>query len=133
MGLVPADTQPAEAGGEVPDWNSLPETSANAWYLQKDFEALCMSAYAGMMDKVNQNVGRIIDHLADPDGNPGTNDLVLDNTLIIFFRPWRSLRPWRRRIRTRIAMTSPIKTDTPHAEMPQDRPEALMFEVIPKL
>ncbi|MFC7336047.1 arylsulfatase [Haloferula chungangensis] len=84
MGLVPADMVLAETGAEVPEWNSLPETSTDEWVRQKDFEALCMSAYAGMVDSVDQNVGRIIDHLSDPDGDPMTDDSVLENTLIIF-------------------------------------------------
>ncbi|MGJ8697383.1 MAG: arylsulfatase [Verrucomicrobiaceae bacterium] len=84
MGIVPAEMPLADYGVEVPKWDSLPETSSDAWALQKDFETLCMSAYAAMMDKVDQNVGRLIAHLEDPDGNPATDDSVLDDTLIIF-------------------------------------------------
>ncbi|MDB4492224.1 arylsulfatase [bacterium] len=84
MGIVPAEMPLADYGVEVPRWDSLPQTSSDLWVLQKDFETLCMSAYAAMMDKVDQNVGRLIAHLDDPDGNLATDDSVLDNTLIIF-------------------------------------------------
>ncbi|MFK7909033.1 MAG: sulfatase-like hydrolase/transferase [Akkermansiaceae bacterium] len=84
LGIVPQDMQLAKMGPEVPDWNKLPQTSSDAWVLQKDFETLCMSAYAAMMDKVDQNVGRIVAHLKNPDGDTNTADSVFDNTLIIF-------------------------------------------------
>lgn len=84
LGIVPPETPLAAYSAEVPPWETLPETSSDPWVLQKDFEALCMSTYAGMMDSVDQNIGRLVAHLGDPDGNPATSDSVLDNTLIIF-------------------------------------------------
>jgi arylsulfatase len=84
MGILAPDVQLAEQGVEIPDWKLLPETSNNAWDLQKDFEALSRSAYAGMVDNLDENVGRIISFLKDPNEDGDQKDSQLDNTLIIF-------------------------------------------------
>ncbi len=53
----------------VPDWESLTDT-------ERDHEDLMMATYAGMIDRVDQNIGRLIKKV-DSKGQ-------LDNTLIIF-------------------------------------------------
>lgn len=40
--------------------------------------------YGAMISRMDHNVGQIIEALEDPDGDPSTDDSVLDNTLIIF-------------------------------------------------
>ena len=40
--------------------------------------------YGAMITRLDHNVGQIVEALEDPDGDPNTDDSVLDNTLIIF-------------------------------------------------
>ncbi|MEN8847582.1 MAG: sulfatase-like hydrolase/transferase [Akkermansiaceae bacterium] len=40
--------------------------------------------YAAMIEHVDQSLGNIMDTLADPDGDPNTDDSIAENTLIIF-------------------------------------------------
>ena len=40
--------------------------------------------YGAMISRLDHNVGQIVEALSDPDGDPNTDDSVLDNTLIIF-------------------------------------------------
>jgi hypothetical protein len=40
--------------------------------------------YAAMIEKMDEGLGRLLDRLEDPDGNPGTADSIRDNTIIIF-------------------------------------------------
>ena len=40
--------------------------------------------YGAMISRLDHNVGQIVATLSDPDGDPNTDDSVLDNTLIIF-------------------------------------------------
>lgn len=84
MGIIESDTQLPELGVEVPNWDLLPKTSNRSWELQQDFEALSRSAYAGMVDNIDVNVGRIISFLKDPNQDGDQKDSQLDNTLIIF-------------------------------------------------
>ncbi|MGB0414171.1 MAG: arylsulfatase [Coraliomargarita sp.] len=71
LGLIGDDWVPA-APKEVNlrDWNAL---SAE----DQDYQDLLMATYAGMIDRIDQNVGRIVEQLKATD--------ALDNTLILFF------------------------------------------------
>ncbi len=40
--------------------------------------------HASMVTRMDRRIGELMDTLADPDGDPNTNDGVLDNTLIVF-------------------------------------------------
>lgn len=84
LGIVDQNTKLSELGVEVPKWDLLPETSNNQWELQKEFEALSRSAYAGMVDNMDENIGRITAFLKDPNQDGNTDDSALENTLIIF-------------------------------------------------
>jgi len=84
MGLINKETILPELGVEIPDWDLLPQSSDKSWVMQKDFEALSRSAYAGMVDNMDENVGRIVSFLKDPNGDGKTDDSQIDNTLIIF-------------------------------------------------
>jgi arylsulfatase A-like enzyme len=72
-GLFPAGTAMAprnhEAGLDVPAWSSLPSE-------QRDLFARYQEVYAAMVDNVDQNLGLLLDTVAELDG--------LDNTLVIF-------------------------------------------------
>lgn len=83
MGIILPETKLPELGVEIPDWDLLPQTSNRSWELQKDFEALSRSAYAGMVDNIDENVGRLINFLKDPNNDGDDKDSELDNTLII--------------------------------------------------
>lgn len=70
LGLFPAGTAPlSERPEHVPSWDSLSSE-------QQRWEADRMAAYAAMVDRVDQEMGRLIDHL-DSRGQ-------LDNTLLVF-------------------------------------------------
>lgn len=84
LGLLAEDTRLSEPGVEIPDWDLLPDTAYTQWELQKEFECLTRSAYAGMVDNMDENIGRIINFLEDPNGDGNTEDSQLDNTLIVF-------------------------------------------------
>ncbi|MDG2167886.1 MAG: arylsulfatase [Opitutales bacterium] len=69
MGLVPKNTELTPRPDVVPAWEALtPEK-------QNEMDAI-MSTYAAMVDRVDQNIGKLIKHLEN------TNDL--ENTLIFF-------------------------------------------------
>ncbi|QLC25397.1 arylsulfatase [Parasphingopyxis algicola] len=69
IGMVPPDAVLAPSLDSVPDWDSLtPE--------QQRYQARLMAVYAAMVDRLDQNIGRILDHLER------TGEL--DNTIIIF-------------------------------------------------
>ncbi|HBL74801.1 MAG TPA: arylsulfatase [Prolixibacteraceae bacterium] len=80
MGLIPENTALAprpeasnrlgSKGGLVPAWDSLSST-------QQDSLDAIMATFAGMVDRVDQNVGKLIAYLQKTD--------ELDNTLIFFF------------------------------------------------
>lgn len=84
LGIVDESTQLSKPGTEIPDWELLPDTSLNSWDLQKKFEYLSRSAYAGMVDNIDENVGRIVSFLKDPNGDGNEEDSQLDNTIIVF-------------------------------------------------
>ncbi|WP_299053709.1 sulfatase-like hydrolase/transferase [uncultured Polaribacter sp.] len=84
LGIVDKNTKLPELGVEIPDWKLLPETSNNQWEIQKKFETLSRSAYAGMVDNMDENIGRITAYLKDPNQDGNTNDSELENTIIIF-------------------------------------------------
>lgn len=92
------------------NWTKASQTQAPAWnsmsaQRQKE-EALMMAAYAGMIDRIDQNIGRLVQKLKDTD--------QYDNTLILFLSdngacPWQQnggtefdrtkrdqLMPWHR-------------------------------------
>lgn len=69
MGLLPAETQLSPRPEVVPAWDDVPES-------ERDHHDLMMAAYAGMIDCVDQNIGRLVEKL---------DELVIrDNTLILF-------------------------------------------------
>lgn len=84
IGIVDENTKLSKLGVEIPDWELLPETSNKPWEIQKEFEALTRSAYAGMVDNMDENIGRIIKYLNDPNNDGNTDDSELENTIIVF-------------------------------------------------
>lgn len=84
MGLLNESVQLSKPGVEIPDWELLPDTSTREWELQKEFECLSRSAYAGMVDNMDENIGRLIVFLDDPNSDGDTSDSKLENTIIIF-------------------------------------------------
>ena len=84
IGVIDDDTKLSKLGVEIPNWDLLPETSNKSWEIQKEFEALSRSAYAGMIDNMDDNIGRIIQYLKDPNKDGRTDDSELENTIIIF-------------------------------------------------
>ena len=43
-----------------------------------------MAVYAAVVDRMDQQIGRVLDKLEDPDGNPSTNDSIAGNTIVLF-------------------------------------------------
>ena len=70
MGLIDSRYVDTPPNGEVRRWNEMDLRSQQQ-------EARRMAAYAGMLDRVDQNIGRIIHHLKKKG--------VAENTLLIFF------------------------------------------------
>lgn len=68
-GLIPKEWKLSPRDGKVPDWSSLEET-------KKKESSLRMSAYAGMIDRVDQKIGDLISSLKE------SGDF--ENTLILF-------------------------------------------------
>lgn len=95
LGLLPSDVELSPRPEDVPAWNEL-STEQRAW------EAERMAAFAGMVDCLDQNIGRIVNHLEESG--------QLENTLILFcsdngacpfertkgkeFRPWDPRSYW---------------------------------------
>jgi arylsulfatase len=69
LGILRHDYPLSPRPADVPAWDTLAEE-------ERDVQDLVMAAYAGMIDRVDQNVGRLVGKL-DAMG-------VLDNTLILF-------------------------------------------------
>ena len=69
MGLFPKETNLTHRPEDVPAWDSLTAE-------QQTLEDLMMATFAAMVDRVDQNIGRLLDHL-EKNGE-------LDNTLIMF-------------------------------------------------
>ncbi len=84
MDLIDQSVELSAAGVEIPDWELLPDTSLYPWELQKDFECLSRSAFAGMVDNIDENIGRLLTFLDDPNGDGDNSDSQTDNTIIIF-------------------------------------------------
>jgi len=70
IGLFGGDVEPAPRPEHIPAWDAL-SAEMRAW------EARRMAAYAGMIDRVDQELGRLLDDLKRRG--------ELDNTLILFF------------------------------------------------
>lgn len=70
IGLFGGDVEPAPRPEHIPAWDAL-SAQMRAW------EARRMAAYAGMIDRVDQELGRLLDDLKRRG--------ELDNTLILFF------------------------------------------------
>jgi len=71
LGLVGADWVPADPEeANLRDWNALSDAD-------RDYQDYMMATYAGMVDRIDQNLGRIIETLKSTD--------AIDNTLILFF------------------------------------------------
>ena len=56
LGIIPPDTPLSPRPPEVPAWADLDETT-------RQEHILTMAAYAGMIDSLDQNIGRVIEHL----------------------------------------------------------------------
>ena len=69
IGVLPADTEESPRPDHVRAWNLLTDE-------QRKWESQRMSAYAGMIDRIDQEMGRLIANL--------TSAGELDNTLIVF-------------------------------------------------
>lgn len=69
LGIVREDTELSPRDPIVPDWESLSKQD------QKQEDQL-MATYAGMVDRLDQNVGRLMDHLEQRG--------VADNTIVMF-------------------------------------------------
>ena len=69
LGLLPADCQPSPRPEHIPAWNSLSEA-------RKRFEVKRMTTLAAMIDRVDQEIGRLVADLKEAG--------ELDNTLICF-------------------------------------------------
>lgn len=69
LGLFGSDVQPSPRPAHIPAWNRLSEK-------RKQWESRRMAAYAGMIDRVDQELGRLIEDLKSND--------ELENTLILF-------------------------------------------------
>ncbi len=70
LGLFPSTTKHAQRPRDVPAWEAL---SAK----DKQRQILMMSTFAAMVDRVDQNLGRLVNHLKQSG--------QLDNTLILFW------------------------------------------------
>jgi arylsulfatase len=68
MGLIDQSFKLSDRPGYIPSWNKLTDD-------EKAWESSRMSVFAAMVDRVDQNMGRLIQHLKDKQ--------VFDNTLIM--------------------------------------------------
>jgi arylsulfatase len=89
MGLIKSKWKLPERPDYVPAWDSLHPA-------QKDFEDLRMATYAAMIDRVDQNLSRIVKHLKEK--GEWDNTLLLlfsDNGACPFDRTYsKHLKPW---------------------------------------
>jgi arylsulfatase A-like enzyme len=58
LGMFPADMELPPLPHHVPAWNSITDK-------QRQFESFRMAIFAAMVDKVDQNIGRMIDYLKE--------------------------------------------------------------------
>jgi len=70
LGIIDSSTMLSPRDEASPDWNSLTEEEKTMWDLR-------MAVYAAMVDRLDQNIGKVIDRLESMN--------KLDKTLIIFF------------------------------------------------
>ena len=69
LGILPANTRPSVKDNDIPDWNSLTFEEQRFWSRK-------MEVYAAMVDRLDQQIGRVLETLRDTKAS--------DNTLIIF-------------------------------------------------
>src|SRR5262249_42194918 len=69
LGIIDKDQQPAAKDTEIPDWNTLTYEEKQLWKAK-------MEVYAAMLDRVDQNIGKLQDKLKQLKKD--------DNTIIIF-------------------------------------------------
>lgn len=69
IGIIEPGTAMSPRDEMVPDWETLTAEEKSLWDLR-------MSVYAAMVDRMDQNIGRLLKHLKETDVN--------ENTLIIF-------------------------------------------------
>jgi arylsulfatase len=69
LGLFPKEMELPPMPGHVPCWDSLSDK-------QHEFESFRMSVYAGMVSRIDRNIGRLLEFLEDQG--------VLENTLVLF-------------------------------------------------
>lgn len=95
LGILPKDIALSPRPDEVTAWDKLSAAD-------KEWESQRMAAYAGMIDCLDQNIGRLVQHLTDRG--------LIDNTIIMFcsdngacpfertrgkeFRPWDPKSYW---------------------------------------
>jgi arylsulfatase A-like enzyme len=70
LGLFEQDIEPAPRPDHIPAWDSLPPE-------MKSWESRRMAAYAGLIDRIDQELGRLLGDL-EKNGE-------LDNTIVLFF------------------------------------------------
>ena len=93
LGLFPDSTQLTDRPSDVPAWNSLDAD-------QQKHEDLMMATYAAMIERVDQNIGRLIRRLYDKKIHENTLIMFLsDNGACPFQRSKedsirRKLKPW---------------------------------------
>ncbi|HOO98657.1 MAG TPA: arylsulfatase [Bacteroidales bacterium] len=69
MGIIDPSMKLSPRDERSPDWNTLSDEQKQLWDLR-------MAVYAAMIDRMDQNIGRVVNNLAESG--------ELDNTLIIF-------------------------------------------------
>ncbi|MDU9703666.1 sulfatase-like hydrolase/transferase, partial [Helicobacter pylori] len=69
IGLLPADSAESPRPDHIPEWSKLNDE-------QRSDESRLMSAYAGLIDRIDQEMGRLIADLEKAG--------ELDNTVILF-------------------------------------------------
>jgi arylsulfatase len=84
LGIIDDSFVLPDYGVEVNAWADMPDSGSYDWELNKTFEELSMATYAAMIDQIDQNIGRIVDYLEDPNGDEDLSDSILEDTLILF-------------------------------------------------
>lgn len=69
LGLIPADVEPHEVVAETTEWEKM-----TPW--EKKMSARAMETYAGMVDRMDREIGKVVEYLES------TGEF--DNTLVIF-------------------------------------------------
>lgn len=69
LGLFPGMAAPAPANRDTPDWNSLSQE-------EREYHAELMAVYAAMIDRMDQQIGRLIAALRETE--------TLENTVVMF-------------------------------------------------